>query len=53
MSNQQYRKYHSVGQRQFGHLIPPHVTCLNGGTRCSSVVRAFAYGAMGHQIDPS
>ena len=21
--------------------------------RCSSVVRAFAHGAMGHQIDPS
>ena len=23
------------------------------GMRCSSVVRAFAHGAMGHQIDPS
>ena len=23
------------------------------GTRCSSVVRAFAHGAMGHRIDPS
>ena len=23
------------------------------GARCSSVVRAFAYGAMGCQIDPS
>ena len=23
------------------------------GARCSSVVRAFAHGAMGHQIDPS
>ena len=23
------------------------------GVRCSSVVRAFAHGAMGHQIDPS
>ena len=24
-----------------------------GGSRCSSVVRAFAHGAMGHRIDPS
>ena len=23
------------------------------GVRCSSVVRVFAHGAMGHQIDPS
>ena len=23
------------------------------GARCSSVVRAFAHGAMGHRIDPS
>ena len=26
--------------------------CLQNGARCSSVVRAFAHGAMGHQIDP-
>ena len=26
---------------------------VNPGVRCSSVVRAFAHGAMGHQIDPS
>ena len=26
---------------------------LNGGARCSFVVRAFAHGAMGRQIDPS
>ena len=26
---------------------------LHQGARCSSVVRAFAHGAMGHQIDPS
>ena len=25
----------------------------HGGARCSSVVRAFAHGAMGRQIDPS
>ena len=25
--------------------------CL--GVRCSSTVRAFAHGAMGHRIDPS
>ena len=28
--------------------------CIHeGGARCSSVVRAFAHGAMGHRIDPS
>ena len=26
---------------------------LQSGVRCSSVVRAFAHGAMGHRIDPS
>ena len=26
---------------------------LHGGARCSSVVRAFAHGAMGRRIDPS
>ena len=26
---------------------------LVGGARCSSVVRAFAHGAMGRRIDPS
>ena len=26
---------------------------LSGGARCSSVVRAFAHGAMGRQINPS
>ena len=30
--------------------ITLHIT---GGARCSSVVRAFAHGAMGRQIDPS
>ena len=25
---------------------------LHGGARCSSVVRAFAHGAMGRRIDP-
>ena len=29
-------------------LIPASV-----GARCSSVVRAFAHGVMGHQINPS
>ena len=24
-----------------------------GGARCSSVVRTFAHGPMGHRIDPS
>ena len=26
---------------------------VNPGVRCSSVVRAFAHGAMGGRIDPS
>ena len=26
---------------------------MGGGARCRSVVRAFAHGAMGRQIDPS
>ena len=26
---------------------------LHGGARCSSIVRAFAHGAMGRRIDPS
>ena len=26
---------------------------IKGGARCSSVVRAFAHGAMGRRIDPS
>ena len=26
---------------------------LHGGAGCSSVVRAFAHGAMGRRIDPS
>ena len=25
----------------------------SGGARCSSMVRVFAHGAIGHQIDPS
>ena len=28
-------------------------THLTAGARCSSVVRAFAHGAMGRRIDPS
>ena len=29
------------------------VTCSVRGARCTSVVRAFAHGAMGHRIGPS
>ena len=32
-------------------LIPSD--SVNAGARCSSVVRAFAHGAMGCRIDPS
>ena len=35
----QYSKMHSVS--------------VSKGARCSSVVRAFAHGVMGHWIDPS
>ena len=30
-----------------------YITVSERGTRCSSVVRAFAHGAMGRRIDPS
>ena len=33
------------------HFIIPEV--IWQGARCSSVVRAFAHGAMGRRIDPS
>ena len=29
------------------------MTQCNRGARCSSMVRAFTHGAMGHRIDPS
>ena len=29
------------------------LSCMHTGARCSSVVRAFAHGAMGRRIDPS
>ena len=34
-------------------IYPLGVFTSNQGARCSSVVRVFAHGAMGHQIDPS
>ena len=54
-------------ERERGNLLPPHgllfpnsskgsFVCIipqTGGARCSSVVRAFAHGAMGRRIDPS
>ena len=35
------------------HLIQCYVIVLCTGARCSSMVRAFAHGAMGRRIDPS
>ena len=39
------------------HLLQGRKETVSGshlaGARCSSVVRAFAHGAMGRQIDPS
>ena len=29
------------------------LSLCTGGARCSSMVRAFAHGAIGHRIDPS
>ena len=36
--------------RDWGQVV---VSDESKGARCSSVVRAFAHGAMGHRIDPS
>ena len=36
-----------------GLLPVPLAAQSFGGARCSSVVRAFAHGAMGRRIDPS
>ena len=41
-----------------GHMVKDHSNSERGnsllpGARCSSVVRAFAHGAMGRQINPS
>ena len=43
-----FLKWTSVNQKATICLIP-----INNRARCSSVVRAFAHGAMGHRIDPS
>ena len=37
----------------FDHAFLCGGLLLHGGVRCSSVVRVFAHGAMGRQIDPS
>ena len=42
------RSYISLRKDQYYHYI-----ICSEGARCSSVVRAFAYGAMGRRIDPS
>ena len=36
-----------------GALLRMYSIYFDLGARCSSVVRAFAYGAMGRRIDPS
>ena len=43
------RKVYSDGD----HIHCFYVTPASVGARCSSVVRAFAHGAMGRRIDPS
>ena len=42
----------------FSHRVPRRLAvvclkCRSSGVRCSSVVRAFAHGAMGRRINPS
>ena len=44
---------HVVARFVLGHLILSPCPLSLRGTRCSSMVRAFAHGAMGRQIDPS
>ena len=39
--------------RSILHGVDPLSYFSFQGVRCSSVVRAFTYGAMGHWIDPS
>ena len=39
-----------VGRRE---IAPSAESIFLIGARCSSVVRAFTHGAMGHRIDPS
>ena len=36
----------------FFYTAQKHMPFMHVGVRCSSVVRAFARGAMGHRIDP-
>ena len=40
-------------QIHIGVCVSVIVAYARGGARCSSVVRAFAHGAMGRRIDPS
>ena len=47
------RNLHNVS---WSHVITSHEAfpgSVVSGAICSSVVRAFAHGAMGHRIDPS
>ena len=47
--------YNKIITRKIVPPLPPPLdpSLNNKGTRCSSVVRAFARGAMGRRIDPS
>ena len=46
--------FHLFIQRQTKHIsINVCISTRFRGARCSSVVRAFAHGAMGRRIDPS
>ena len=48
------QRYWGVERNATHHNINTAMTHLCcGGARCSSVVRAFAHGAMGRRIDPS
>ena len=47
------RKQRNIEAKKKRKMNKHILTSNQCGARCSSMVRAFAHGAMGHQIDPS
>ena len=47
------RSHHGATSRSFTSRVHLCAFVRLVGARCSSVVRAFSHGAMGHRIDPS
>ena len=48
-----HQEWRSGNTRDETRVYQSKRRCQNLGARCSSVVRAFAHGAIGRQIDPS